>query len=100
MASTLPPDGPPPEGPPPRGFRQFLYYLRYLRQVKGTLILVLLGTGAMALLRLPMLFLPKVLTEHFENKPYIFGYLAFVLATFVLGAVVGLANSFLTAKLG
>jgi ABC-type multidrug transport system fused ATPase/permease subunit len=82
------------------GLRQFAHYLSYLFRLRWAVLLVLVGTGLMAVLRLPSTFLPKVLTEHFDDKPYLFGYLAFVLAAVVVGAAVRLGSTYLGAWLG
>ena len=96
-----PPDGSegPPE-PPPGGLRHFFYYLPYLYQLRWVVLLVLLSTALAAALRLPFSFLPKVLTEHFGDKAYLFGYLIFVGVAVLLGAGVRLAATYLGAWLG
>src|SRR5262245_29399961 len=112
MGNGHPPDdaatghGPPPDGPdgppdqPPGGIRQFFYYLPYLFRLRWVLLLVFLTTALGAGLRLPFSFLPKVLTEHFEDQPYLYGFLAFVLAATLVGAVVRLASTYLGSLLG
>jgi ABC-type multidrug transport system fused ATPase/permease subunit len=113
MSSQPPPDdidGPPPgdaEGPPPDGsgeppggLRHFFYYLPYLFRLRGAVALVLLTTAVVAVLRLPFSFLPKVVTANFDDKPYIFGYLAFVLAAVLVGAVVRMGATYIGAWLG
>jgi len=101
MANGPPPDGAdgPPE-PAPSGIRQFLYYLPYLMRLRWAALVVLISTGLMAALRLPSTFLPKILTEHFDDKAYVFGYLAFVLAALLFGAVVRMATTYVAAWLG
>jgi ABC-type multidrug transport system fused ATPase/permease subunit len=99
-------NGPPPEeaegppGPPPGGLRHFFYYLPYLFRLRWVVILVLVSTALVAVLRLPFAFLPKVLTENFDDKPYLYGYLVFVLVAVLLGAGARLAATFLGAWLG
>src|SRR5439155_12102253 len=64
-------------------------------------LLVLACTGLMAVLRLPMMFLPKVLTEHFaDDKPFLFVYLGILLAALIVGAAVRLAATYLGGWLG
>jgi ABC-type multidrug transport system fused ATPase/permease subunit len=98
---TPPPDEP--EGspePPPGGLRHFIYYLPYLYRLRGVVVLVLLSTGLAAALSLPFSFLPKVLTEHFDDKTYLYNFLGFVLAAAIVGAGVRLAATYLGAWLG
>jgi ABC-type multidrug transport system fused ATPase/permease subunit len=101
MASAPPPDeaeGPP--EPPPGGLRDFFYYLPYVLRLRWVALLVLLCTALVAGLGLPFLFLPKILTEHFDDKPYLFRYLGFVLAAVLVGAGARLAATYLGAWLG
>jgi ATP-binding cassette subfamily B protein len=109
MASADGPGGPPPDdpGPPPEGgslerLRLAAYFLRYLRPVRGLLVLVVLATALGSLTRLPLTFLPKVLTEHLEDpdQAYLWGYLAFVLAALALGWVLGVLMSYWGELLG
>jgi ABC-type multidrug transport system fused ATPase/permease subunit len=104
-----PPDGtngPPPdgaEGPPESitsGLRHFFYYLSYVFRLRWVLILVLVTTALVAVLRLPVTFLPKVLTENFDDKSFLFGYLGFVLAALLLGAGAQVAATYLSTWLG
>jgi ABC-type multidrug transport system fused ATPase/permease subunit len=99
------PDGPegpggPEGGPPPSGIRQFLYYMPYMFRLRWVLLLVFVTTGLVAVLRLPSLFLPQQLTEHFDDKPYLYSYLGFVLAAALLGAGARLAATYLGSYLG
>jgi ABC-type multidrug transport system fused ATPase/permease subunit len=80
--------------------RHLAFYLRYLKQFKGLLFLVLLGTGVTALLGLPMTFLPKILTENFSNRSFLYGYLGFVFGCMVISWVLGVALSYGGARLG
>jgi ABC-type multidrug transport system fused ATPase/permease subunit len=101
MANEPPPDefdGPP--GPEPSGFRHLVYYLPYLYRLRWVVLAVLLCTALTAVLRLPTSFLPKVLLEDFDNKPYLFGYLAFVLATILVGTAVRIGATYLSGWLG
>jgi ATP-binding cassette subfamily C protein len=101
MANPPPaPDSDGPPQPPPSGFRHFLYYLPYLWRLRGVALLLVIATGLAAVLRLPSSFLPKVLTEHFDDKTYLFGYLAFVLTAVLVGAAVRLAATYLGTWLG
>jgi ABC-type multidrug transport system fused ATPase/permease subunit len=101
MSNQPPPDDPegPPE-PPPGGIRDFFYYLPYLFRLRWVVVLVLVTTALVALLRLPVSFLPKVLTEHFDDKAYLFGYLGLVLAAVLAGAGARLAATYLSTLLG
>jgi ABC-type multidrug transport system fused ATPase/permease subunit len=101
MAEQPPPDeaeGPP--GPPPGGLRDLLYYLPYLYRLRWVALLVLLSTALAAVLRLPFSFLAKVLTEHFDDKPYLFWYLGVVLAALLVGAGVRLGATYASTWLG
>jgi ABC-type multidrug transport system fused ATPase/permease subunit len=103
MADEPPPDGPGPEGPdepPPGGLRHFFYYLPYLLRLRWVVVLAGAATGLVAVLRLPSTFLPMVVLGHFDDKPYLFGYLGFVLAAVLLGAGARLAATYLSTWLG
>jgi ABC-type multidrug transport system fused ATPase/permease subunit len=94
------------EGPPPNAgsslerLRLGAYFLRYLRQVRGLVILVILLTALGSVTRLPLTFLPKVLTDHFDDITYLWWYLAFVLAATILGWVVGFLMTYWGELLG
>ncbi len=104
--SDPPPDhgeGPPPDGgagPPPGGIRYFFYYLTYLFRHPWVVLFVLITTVLMAILGMPVTFLPMVILEHFDDRSYVYWYLGFVLASIVVGAVVRLAATYLGAWLG
>ncbi len=102
MSNEPPPDGAGgPSEPEPGGIRYFFYYLPYLLRHRWVALLVLLCTGLMAVLRLPTLFLPKVLTEHFaDDKPFLFVYLGILLAALIVAAGVRLAATYLGTWLG
>jgi ATP-binding cassette subfamily B protein len=89
-----PPDGGPDRGPPISRLRLAAFFLRYLRPVRGLVVLVIVATVLGALSRLPLTFLPKVLTEHYQEPSYLYGYLGFVLASFVAGWVLGIFLSY------
>jgi ABC-type multidrug transport system fused ATPase/permease subunit len=98
--------GPPDGGPPPEGgsplarLRLAAYFLRYLRPVKGLVVLVLIVTGFGALTRLPMTFLPKVLTEHLNDLSYLWWYLVFVFAALAVGWLLSVLMSYWGELLG
>jgi ATP-binding cassette subfamily B protein len=88
------PDGGPDPGPPISRLRLAAFFLRYLRPVRGLVVLVLLATALGALSRLPMTFLPKVLTENLHDQHFLLLYLGFVLAAYVAGWVVSVFLSY------
>jgi ABC-type multidrug transport system fused ATPase/permease subunit len=91
--SAAPPPGGPPDdagppsdvGPPGDRLRLAAYFLRYLRPVRGLVVLVIVVTLLGSVARLPMTFLPKVFTEHLGDAAYLWWYLAFVLGMTVFG---------------
>src|SRR5262245_50381575 len=102
-----PPDGAPDDefdpGPPPstgERWRLIRYFLRYLKPVRGLVVLVVLGTALSAVTPLPMTFLPKVLTEHFHDKTHVALYFALALAAFAAGAGLGLLLAYWGAAIG
>lgn len=102
-----PPDGPPPDlGPPSESGSSLArlhlaaYFLRYLRLVRGLTALVILVTVLLSLSRLPLTFLPKVLTEHLDNLTYLWWYLTFVLAATVIGWVLNFLVTYWGESLG
>ncbi|MGI9515746.1 MAG: ABC transporter ATP-binding protein [Pirellulaceae bacterium] len=81
--------------------RLAFYFFRYLKFVRWLVVLVIICTVISALIRLPMTFLPMVLTEQFEtNRPFVFWYIGFVLVTMILGWVVSVLMSYWGAKMG
>jgi ATP-binding cassette subfamily B protein len=112
MAEQPPPDGretpqgePAPDGPdgpegPPGSLRDFTYYLPYLFRSRGVVVLLLASIGLLAVLRLPLLFLPQQITEHFDDKPYLATYLIFVLVSVLAWAGVKLASAYMGTWLG
>ena len=98
----------PPGGHGPRGpkestlerLRLLLRFFRYLRPVKGLVAVVLIGTVLGALLALPATFVPQVLTNRFDDKPFIYGFFGLVLGTFVVGWGLGLLMAYAGARLG
>lgn len=103
-ASGLQDKSPRRPGPPQESIagqlRQLAFYFRYLRRQRGLLILVLLGTALTGVLGLPMTFLPKILTENFHNRSFLYGYLGLVFACMAIGWVLGVAMSYGGARLG
>src|SRR5262245_48906019 len=93
-----PRDGGPPGGPdagPPVGrLRLAAYFLRYLKPVRGLVILVIVATAIGALSSLPMSFVPKVLLDPDKSPDYKVGFLGFVLAAIVVGSVLGVFLSY------
>jgi ATP-binding cassette subfamily B protein len=82
-------------------FRLVFYFFGYLRPVRGLVVAAVISVSISALLRLPVTFLPKVLTENFEsNRSYVYWYLLGVLGTFVLGWILGVALSYWGGRLG
>src|SRR5262249_11333425 len=81
MPQPLPPPAPdrappapgagPDGGPPLSRLRLAASFLHYFRPVRGLVALVVLATALGALSRLPMTFLPKVLTEHLDDRTYL-----------------------------
>jgi ATP-binding cassette subfamily B protein len=103
--------GPPPGAPddefdsgPPLSFRErwelVRYFLRYLKPVRGLMVLVVLGTAISSVTSLPLTFLPKVLTERFDNTTYVTLYCLLSLAAFVAGSVLGLFLAYWGASIG
>jgi ATP-binding cassette subfamily B protein len=86
-----PPDdaGPPPDaGPPLASLRLAIPFLRrYLRPVRGLAVAVIAITLFGSAVRLPLTFLPMVLTQHLQDRPptFLWGYLALTLCATVLG---------------
>jgi ABC-type multidrug transport system fused ATPase/permease subunit len=94
-APPRPEDGPPPvAGPPVDRLRLAAFFLRYLRPVRHLVALVILATFLGALSRLPLTFLPKVLTENLDNLPFLYTYLGLVLAALAGGWVVSVGVSY------
>jgi ABC-type multidrug transport system fused ATPase/permease subunit len=90
-----PPDGSGPDpGPPVSRLRLAAFFLRYLRPVRGLVVLVILATALGAVSRLPFTFLPMVLTNHFNEPALLLWYLAAVFAAFVAGWVLGVFLSY------
>jgi ATP-binding cassette subfamily B protein len=58
---------------------------RYLRPVRGLAAVIVVVTLLGSAVRLPLTFLPMVLTGHWEEPTYLGGYLAFTLAAVVVG---------------
>jgi ATP-binding cassette subfamily B protein len=97
-----PPDAMPDFGPPSgwAALRLAASFLRYLRPVRGLVVLVILATGFGAVAELPMTFLPKVLTEHYQDPGYLTGYLGFVLTVAVVGWGLSVLLSYWSVTLG
>jgi ATP-binding cassette subfamily B protein len=101
-----PPDdaGPPPDtGPPLARLRLAVPFLRrYLRPVRGLAAAVIVVTVLVSAVRLPLTFLPKVLTEHLEDPTptYLWWYLAFTLGATVFGWVLSFLLTYWGELLG
>ncbi len=81
--------------------RLAFYFFRYLRFVRLLVVLIIAGTAVSALIRLPMTFLPKVLTEHFVSAPsFVHWYLGLVLVTMIMGWVLSVGLSYWGALMG
>ncbi len=112
MAEQLPPDGrpgpqappgePPPDGPegPPGSIHDFVYYLRYLFRARGIVVLLLISIALVAVLRLPVMFLPQQATEHFGDDRHLVVYLIFALVSTVLWGGAKLSSAYLGSWLG
>lgn len=114
VAPSAPPSPPPSQGKPPAGgapggqprppaaagLRLAAYFLRYLYPVRGLVILLAVGTALTALAHLPLALLPMQLTLHFDDRPYLTGYLIFVLAVVAAGWVLGVLIGYVNAYVG
>ena len=105
--TAAPANGPPPPpgsdvdpGPPPLRWSVVKYFFRYLRPLRGLVVLLVMCTVLTGLVPLPMSFLPMVLTQHFNDPDYLNFYLALVLATFLIGVVLGIARAYWGSLLG
>jgi ABC-type multidrug transport system fused ATPase/permease subunit len=82
-------------------FRLVFYFFGYLRPLRWLVVAAVVAVTVSALLRLPVTFLPKVLTENFEsNRSYVYWYLLGVLGTFMLAWVLAVALSYWGGRLG
>src|SRR4051794_30039726 len=96
-AGAAPPEGEYDPGPPlslSERLRLVGYFLRYLRPVRGLVVLVVLSTLLGAVTPLPLTFLPKELTEHFDDRTYVTLYFALVLGALVVGTVLGVLHTY------
>jgi ABC-type multidrug transport system fused ATPase/permease subunit len=89
-----PPDDGPDPGPPVSRLALAAYFLRYLKPVRGLVVLVVVATALGAVSRLPVTFLPKVLTEHLDDHGYLMGYLGLALAAVVAGLALSVAVTY------
>lgn len=80
--------------------RLALYFARYLRPRWGLVVLVLVSTVLVALARLPISFLPKVLTENFSDPPRVMLYFGLVLAAIVVGSGINVLRHYWSTCLG
>jgi ATP-binding cassette subfamily B protein len=100
-------DAPPPDGMqdlgPPSGWAALWLaasFLGYLRPVRGLVVLVILSTGFGAVAELPMTFLPRELTAHYDDPDYLTRYIAFVLVVALIGWGLTVALSYWSVTLG
>jgi ATP-binding cassette subfamily B protein len=69
-------------------------FLRYLRPVRGLAALVVVAMVLGALSRLPLTFVPLVLTEHLDSPGYLLAYLGLALAALLAGSVLSVFLSY------
>ena len=98
----VPPVPPPPEERAPIRSRlsELSYYFRYLKDAKAVVALIVATAVSVNLFRVPISYIPMILTKHYDSPGYLYGFLLAIMACVVLMGVSMLLRGYYGSRLG